>query len=85
MAYLPKYNKEQREKIALAQKEFAEQNKKYGEAFLAANKAKDGAVVLPSGLHSKVLGEGAGKNQGRDANVGGSYRGILREGSDVGS
>jgi len=85
MAYLPKYNKEQREKIALAQKEFAEQNKKYGEAFLAANKAKDGVVVLPSGLQYKVLREGDGKKPGLDDNVRCNYRGTLLDGSEIDS
>jgi len=36
--------------MALAVTEFAEKNKKDGEAFLPANKAKKGVVTLPSGL-----------------------------------
>ena len=36
------------------------QNKKEGEAFLAANKTKPGVVALPSGLQYKVLKEGTG-------------------------
>ena len=82
---LAEIQKEQREKIALAQKEFAEQNKKYGEAFLAANKAKDGVVVLPSGLQYKVLREGDGKKPGLDDNVRCNYRGTLLDGSEIDS
>ncbi len=35
-------------------------NKKEGDAFLAANKAKDGVVTLPSGLQYKILTAGTG-------------------------
>ena len=38
--------------------EAAETNKKEGEAFLAANKTKDGVVTLPSGLQYKILQPG---------------------------
>ena len=36
-------------------------NKKAGEAFLAANKAKEGVVTLPSGLQYKFLKAGNGR------------------------
>ena len=35
-------------------------NKKDGDAFLAANKTKEGVVTLPSGLQYKILKEGNG-------------------------
>jgi FKBP-type peptidyl-prolyl cis-trans isomerase len=37
-----------------------ETNKKEGDAFLAANKTKEGVVTLPSGLQYKVLVAGTG-------------------------
>jgi len=55
---LTEMQQEQREKMALAVKEFAEKNKKDGEAFLAANKAKEGIVTLPSGLQYEILKTG---------------------------
>jgi len=53
----------QQEVQAKAQKQIAElaqKNKAEGEAFLAANKTKEGVVTLPSGLQYKVLKEGTG-------------------------
>jgi len=53
----------QQEVQARAQKEMAElsgKNKAEGEAFLAANKSKEGVVTLPSGLQYKVLKAGTG-------------------------
>ncbi len=37
-----------------------EENKKEGEAFLAANKSKEGVVTLPSGLQYKIEKQGDG-------------------------
>src|ERR1700721_1536481 len=45
-------------------------NKKEGEAFLAANKGKEGVVTLPSGLQYKILTAGTGpKPTSRDTVV----------------
>src|SRR5215471_15134889 len=38
----------------------ADKNKKEGDAFLTANKTKDGVITLPSGLQYKVLTQGTG-------------------------
>ena len=43
--------------------------KKDGEAFLAANKAKEGVVTLPSGLQYKILKTRDGNKPGLDDNV----------------
>ena len=43
-----------------------EASKKEGEAFLAANKAKEGVVTLPSGLQYKILTQGTGPKPTRD-------------------
>jgi FKBP-type peptidyl-prolyl cis-trans isomerase len=52
------------EKMQIAQGEklqaAAQANKKEGEAFLAANRTKDGVMALPSGLQYKVLQPGTG-------------------------
>ncbi len=36
------------------------ENKKVGDAFLAANRTKEGVVTLPSGLQYKIITEGTG-------------------------
>ena len=53
----------QQEIQAKAQKQMAKvsnKNKAEGEAFLAANKTKEGVVTLPSGLQYKVIKAGTG-------------------------
>jgi FKBP-type peptidyl-prolyl cis-trans isomerase FklB len=82
---LTKMQDEQRGKMALAVKEFAEKNKKDGETFLAANKAKDGVVTLPSGLQYKILKTGDGNKPGLDDKVVCQYRGTLLDGTQVDS
>jgi FKBP-type peptidyl-prolyl cis-trans isomerase FklB len=54
-----------------------EANKKEGEAFLAANKTKDGVVTLPSGLQYKILTEGTGPKPAATDSVVCNYRGTL--------
>src|SRR5690349_13099763 len=44
----------------LKAQQLAETNKKESDEFLAANKAKEGVVTLPSGLQYKILEEGTG-------------------------
>jgi FKBP-type peptidyl-prolyl cis-trans isomerase FklB len=60
-------------------------NKKEGVAFLAANKAKDGVVTLPSGLQYKIVKQGTGpKPTAADAVVC-NYRGTLLNGKEFDS
>jgi len=60
-------------------------NKKEGDAFLEANKAKPGVVVLPSGLQYKILTQGTGaKPTGMDT-VECNYRGTLIDGTEFDS
>src|SRR5437870_5578295 len=54
-----------------------ETNKKEGEAFLAANKTKEGVITLPSGLQYKVLKEGMGPKPSAGDSVVCNYRGTL--------
>ena len=84
-AILTRMQQEQRDKITLAAKEFAEKNKKDGEAFLAANKTKDGVTALPSGLQYKILKTGDGNKPGLDDKVVCQYRGTLLDGTQVDS
>jgi len=59
-----------------------EENRKAGEAFLAANKAKDGVVTLPSGLQYKVFKAGDGRKPTEADTVECRYRGTLIDGTE---
>lgn len=63
----------------------AEDSKKKGEEFLAANKEKEGVKTLPSGLQYKVLKQGAGKTPTADDTVKAHYRGTLIDGTQFDS
>ena len=62
-----------------------EANKKEGETFLAANKAKEGVVTLPSGLQYKVLTPGTGPKPTAEDTVVCNYRGTLINGTEFDS
>jgi FKBP-type peptidyl-prolyl cis-trans isomerase len=57
-------------------------NKKEGDAFLAANKSKDGVVALPSGLQYKVITQGTGPKPAATDTVVCNYRGTLIDGKE---
>jgi FKBP-type peptidyl-prolyl cis-trans isomerase FklB len=63
----------------------AEKNKKEGEAFLAANKAKDGVVALESGLQYKILKAGSGRKPTAADTVTCHYRGARLDGTEFDS
>ncbi|MGA8638588.1 MAG: FKBP-type peptidyl-prolyl cis-trans isomerase [Candidatus Sulfotelmatobacter sp.] len=63
----------------------AEGNKKEGEAFLAANKSKEGVVTLPSGLQYKILTAGTGPKPTTSDSVVCNYRGTLINGTEFDS
>ena len=73
--------KEQQAKM----KEAADKNKGEGEAFLAANKSKDGVVTLPSGLQYKILTAGTGPKPTASDSVKCNYRGTLINGTEFDS
>jgi FKBP-type peptidyl-prolyl cis-trans isomerase len=73
--------KKQQEQMQAA----GEANKKEGEAFLAANKAKDGVVTLPSGLQYKILTQGTGPKPTATDSVVCNYRGTLINGTEFDS
>jgi FKBP-type peptidyl-prolyl cis-trans isomerase FklB len=58
-----------------------QENKKAEEEFLAANKAKKGVVVLPSGLQYKIIQDSDGKKAAGDDTVEVNYRGTLVDGT----
>jgi FKBP-type peptidyl-prolyl cis-trans isomerase len=60
-------------------------NKKEGDAFLAANKAKEGVVTLPSGLQYKILTKGSGPKPTTSDTVVCNYRGTLINGKEFDS
>jgi FKBP-type peptidyl-prolyl cis-trans isomerase len=60
-------------------------NKKEGDAFLAANKGKEGVVTLPSGLQYKILKEGTGAKPTAGDSVVCNYRGTLINGTEFDS
>jgi FKBP-type peptidyl-prolyl cis-trans isomerase FklB len=73
--------KKQEEKMQAA----TEANKKESEAFLAANKNKDGVVTLPSGLQYKILTGGTGPKPTATDSVVCNYRGTLLDGTEFDS
>jgi len=62
-----------------------EANKKEGEAFLAANKTKEGVVTLPSGLQYKIVKAGTGPKPTAADTVVCNYRGTLIDGKEFDS
>ena len=60
-------------------------NKQEGDAFLAANKTKDGVTTLPSGLQYKVLKAGSGPKPSASDSVVCNYRGTLINGKEFDS
>lgn len=71
----------QEEKLKVA----AETNKKEGDAFLAANKTKEGVITLPSGLQYKILTPGTGAKPTATDTVVCNYRGTLINGKEFDS
>lgn len=72
-----------REKAQLAKAEVGDENKQEGADFLAANKAKKGVVVLPSGVQYKVLRAGKGKKPTEESTVKCRYKGTLTNGTSI--
>lgn len=66
-------------------KAVAIENKRAGDAFLAANKTKEGVVTLPSGLEYKIIKEGTGPKPTADDTVLCHYRGTLLDNTEFDS
>jgi FKBP-type peptidyl-prolyl cis-trans isomerase FklB len=81
MAVQAEYRQQQQERM----QQLGAANKTEGETFLAANKAKDGVVTLPSGLQYKILKAGAGPKPAATDTVTVNYRGTLINGTEFDS
>jgi FKBP-type peptidyl-prolyl cis-trans isomerase FklB len=77
--------KEMTDKVTAERKIAGEKAKKEGDAFLAANKTKDGVKTLPDGLQYKVLAEGKGAQPKPTDQVTVNYRGTLIDGTEFDS
>lgn len=82
LAEMQKQVQQQMQAKAQAQ---AEENKKAGDAFLTANKTKEGVVTLPSGLQYKILTAGTGPKPLVTDTVVCNYKGTLIDGTEFDS
>lgn len=78
---LSDFQRDMQQKQMEAVQKAADDNKKTGEEFLAANKNKEGVVTLESGLQYKVLTEGKGPQPGPTDVVEVHYTGSLINGT----
>jgi FKBP-type peptidyl-prolyl cis-trans isomerase FklB len=84
-AVMSAFQEQMRSKQTAMMAQTAEKNKKEGEAFLAANKAKEGVVALPSGLQYKIVKPGTGPKPTIDDTVVCHYKGTLIDGTEFDS
>jgi FKBP-type peptidyl-prolyl cis-trans isomerase FklB len=84
-ATLTEFQTEMRQKQQEKMQQVSAENKKEGEAFLAANKAKEGVVTLPSGLQYKIETAGTGPKPTTGDTVVCNYRGTLIDGKEFDS
>ena len=82
---LMQLQKEMQEKQQAKAAAEGEANKKEGDAFLAANKSKEGVVTLPSGLQYKILTPGTGPKPTASDSVVCNYKGTLINGTEFDS
>ncbi|MCA9119364.1 MAG: FKBP-type peptidyl-prolyl cis-trans isomerase [Planctomycetaceae bacterium] len=80
-AALQAFSREMEAKAAARGKLIGETNMREGKAFLAANKAKQGVVTLPSGLQYSVLKQGTGPTPKLTDTVRTHYHGTLLDGT----
>ncbi len=84
-ALLMQLQEETRKKEAAKAQQMGGANKTEGEAFLAANKTKEGVITLPSGLQYKILKAGTGPKPSASDSVVCNYRGTLINGAEFDS
>lgn len=84
-AAIAQLQNDMRAKQETLRKEMADNNKKEGEAFLAANKSKEGVVALPSGLQYKIITAGTGPKPAATDTVVCNYKGTLVNGTEFDS
>jgi FKBP-type peptidyl-prolyl cis-trans isomerase len=73
---------EVRQKMAQSRRAAAEENKKKGAAFMAANKGKEGVITLPGGVQYRVVKAGSGRRPTDADSVECLYRGTLLDGTE---
>src|ERR1043165_4694823 len=64
------------------EKQLADKNKAAGDAYQAANKAKDGVVTLPDGLQYKILTPGTGPKPTATDTIVANYKGTFVDGKE---
>lgn len=79
------FQNEVRQKMQTSAQQQGASNRKEGEEFLAANKAKPGVIALPDGLQYKILKEGDGPKPTASDTVSCNYRGTLINGKEFDS
>jgi FKBP-type peptidyl-prolyl cis-trans isomerase FklB len=84
-ATLKQMQDEMRQKQQAKMQEEGTANKKVGDAFLVANKTKEGVVTLPSGLQYKILTAGTGPKPTTSDSVVCNYKGTLIDGKEFDS
>jgi len=84
-AVLTEVQNEVRKQQTEKTQQVATANKTEGDAFLAANKSKEGVVTLPSGLQYKILTAGTGPKPTASDSVKCNYRGTLINGTEFDS
>jgi FKBP-type peptidyl-prolyl cis-trans isomerase len=84
-AVLNEVQTEVRKRMQEKMQQAAATNKTEGEAFLAANKDKEGVITLPSGLQYKILTAGTGPKPAPTDSVVCNYRGTLVNGTEFDS
>jgi len=84
-AALTEMQKQMHDQQQAKMQQASEGNKKEGDAFLAANKGKDGVVTLASGLQYKIVTEGTGPKPTTSDSVVCNYRGTLISGKEFDS
>jgi FKBP-type peptidyl-prolyl cis-trans isomerase len=81
-AVLTDFQKKMSDKQKADFAKLADKNKQAGEAFLAANKTKEGVITTASGLQYKVLKQGNGPKPKETDTVTANYRGTLIDGTE---
>jgi FKBP-type peptidyl-prolyl cis-trans isomerase FklB len=84
-AVLTQLQEDMRKQQAAKAQQMGATNKTEGDAFLAANKTKEGVVALPSGLQYKILKQGTGPKPSATDTVACNYRGTLINGKEFDS
>jgi len=80
-AALKRFQEEEAAKVQQKRQMAGSQNQRAGEAFLAANKGKEGVTTLPSGLQYAVLKKGNGPTPKTSDTVSTHYHGTLIDGT----